>query len=64
MLLLNKAGCEAGGRAGGQQAAATYGEVVRGYPDTKWACDAEVALGVLARDRRPARRSRGRTPTG
>jgi TolA-binding protein len=50
MLLLNKAGCEAAGGLG-EQAAATYGEVVRDYPDTKWACQAEVALGVLARDR-------------
>jgi TolA-binding protein len=50
MLLLNKAGCEAAGGLG-EQASATYGEVLRDYPDTKWAGEAEVALAVIARDR-------------
>jgi tetratricopeptide (TPR) repeat protein len=50
MLLLNKAGCEvAGGLA--DQAALTYGKVLEVHPNTKWACDAELALGTLARDR-------------
>jgi TolA-binding protein len=49
-LLLNRAGCEA---AGGllDAAALTYGEVVKRYPGGKAACQAEVALGRMARDR-------------
>jgi TolA-binding protein len=49
VLMMNKAGCQlAGGLV--DQAALTYGAVVRGYPDTKWACEAQVALGRLLRD--------------
>lgn len=49
MLLLNKAGCElAGGLLA--EAAVTYGDVIKRYPGTTWACDAGVAMGKIYRD--------------
>jgi TolA-binding protein len=49
MLMINKAGCLlAGGLVDG--AALTYGEVVKQYPDTKWASEAQVALARIMRD--------------
>jgi tetratricopeptide (TPR) repeat protein len=49
LLMFSKGGCEL--RAGlPDQAIATYNEVVRRYPDSKWACDAQVALGKIYHD--------------
>jgi tetratricopeptide (TPR) repeat protein len=48
VLLLSKGGCEVA--AGSlEQAAATYDDVAKRYPDSRWACDAEVALAKLLR---------------
>jgi tetratricopeptide (TPR) repeat protein len=49
MLMLNKAGCELRGGLP-DLAIATYGQVAKQYSDTKWACDAEMAMGRIYRD--------------
>ncbi|MFZ1945968.1 MAG: tetratricopeptide repeat protein [bacterium] len=49
MLMINKAGCQlAGGLVA--EAEIAYREVVSGYPDTKWAGEAQLALCGILRD--------------